>query len=118
MYAKGVIKGVSEGRRGAPKKFLSLECSKNPLCMLRGVSEGSRGPLKIFLTHCVSVHSSVYLMGCLKKVYSKLDNLERCGFSHGIQHVAINTHEVFFNIEKFWPFLLYFMGIFKRKKNS
>ena len=35
---------------------------------------------------------------------------------HGVQHVTINTFEAFLNIAKFWPFLLYFMEIFRAKK--
>ena len=47
-----------------------------------------------------------------KKVNFVLDQLERCGFLHGVQHVSNNTSVVFFDIAKFLPFLLYFMGIF------
>ena len=36
-------------------------------------------------------------------------------FLHGIQHVLINTFEVFLDIAKFLPFLLYFMEIFGAK---
>ena len=35
---------------------------------------------------------------------------------HSVQHVTINTFEAFLDIAKFWPFLLYFMGIFGAKK--
>ena len=37
---------------------------------------------------------------------------------NGIQHAAINTFETFLDVAKFWPFLLYFMGIFGAKKIS
>ena len=51
-----------------------------------------------------------------KKVHRELDQLERCGFLHSVYHVTINTFEAFLDIAKFWPFLLYFMGIFRAKK--
>ena len=50
-----------------------------------------------------------------KKVNFNIDQLKRYGFFQGVQHVAINTFEVFLDIVKFWPFLLYFIGIFGAK---
>ena len=49
-------------------------------------------------------------------MYFELELQERCGFLLGVQHVAINTYEVFSDVAKFWPFLLYFPGIFEAKK--
>ena len=48
-------------------------------------------------------------------MYLELDLKEWCGFLHGVQHVTINTFEVFSDVAKFWPFLLYFMRIFGAK---
>ena len=45
-------------------------------------------------------------------MYRDLDHVETCGFLHGVQHVPNNTFEVFSDIANFWPFLLYFMGVF------
>ena len=49
-------------------------------------------------------------------MYHDLDHLEKCGFLHGVQDVLNNISEAFLDIAKFWPFLLYFMGIFGAKK--
>ena len=51
-----------------------------------------------------------------KKVYRDLDHVERCGFSHSVQHVLNYIFEVFLDIANFGPFLLYFMGIFGKQK--
>ena len=48
-------------------------------------------------------------------MYRDLDHVERCGFLHSVQHVLNNIFEVFLDIANFWPFLLYFMGIFGKK---
>ena len=60
--------------------------------------------------------SNVLVRGCSKKVYNDLNHVEKCGFLHGVQHVLKNISEVFLDIAKFWPSLLYFMGIFGKKK--
>ena len=39
-----------------------------------------------------------------KKVNLVLDQLERCGFLHGVQHVSKNTSIVILDIAKLWPF--------------
>ena len=44
-----------------------------------------------------------------KKVNLVLDQLERCGFLHGVQHVSKNTSIVILDIAKFWPFLLFIL---------
>ena len=44
-----------------------------------------------------------------KKVNLVLDQLEKCGFLQGVQHVSNNTSIVIFEIAKFWPFLLFIM---------
>ena len=49
-------------------------------------------------------------------MYDDLDHVEKCGFLNGAQHVLNNISEVFLDIAKFWPFLLYFMGIFGKQK--
>ena len=51
-----------------------------------------------------------------KKVYHDLDHVEKCGFLHGVQHVLNNIFEVYLDIANFWPFFLYFMGIFGKQK--
>ena len=45
-----------------------------------------------------------------KKVFSDLGNIEKCGFDYSIQDVSNNTFQVFLDVKKFWPILLYFMG--------
>ena len=50
-----------------------------------------------------------------KKVNFDLDQQGWCGLSQGVQHVAFYTFKVFLDLAKFWPFLLYFMGIFRAK---
>ena len=50
-----------------------------------------------------------------KKVYRDLDQVDKCGFLHGVQHVSNNIFEVFLDIANFWPFLLHFMGILEKK---
>ena len=61
--------------------------------------------------HGMTCRSKLNQKGWTKKVIFDLDQLERCGFPQGVQYVAINTFVVFLNVAKFWPFLLYFMGI-------
>ena len=56
------------------------------------------------------------IWGDQKKVNFVLDQLERCVFLHGVQHVSNDIFEVFLDIANFWLFLLYFMGIFGKPK--
>ena len=51
-------------------------------------------------------------------MYLELDNLERCAFLHGVQHVAINTLEVFLDIAKFLAIFAIFHENFWSKKLS
>ena len=44
-----------------------------------------------------------------KKVNFVLDQLERCGFLHSVQHVSKNTSIVNLDIAKFFPFLLFIL---------
>ena len=55
------------------------------------------------------------ITGHSKKVYCDLDHVEKCGFLHDVQHVSNNIFEAFLDIANFWPFLLYFMGTWKKK---
>ena len=70
----------------------------------------------LHLSVSVSVLFSLCNGSFKKKVYRDLDHVEKCGFSHGVQHVSNNKFKAFLDIENFWPFLLYFMGIFGKQK--
>ena len=62
------------------------------------------------------IYHTALVKGYSKKVNLELDLQERSGSLHGVQHATINKFEVFLDIAKFWPFLLYLMGIFGAKK--
>ena len=56
------------------------------------------------------------IKGHSKKVYFDLNHRKKSVFLHCVQHVSNDIFDMFLEVVKFWPFVLYFMGIFGAKK--